>query len=731
MTLALPRRFAPKSMPAFVGTRRVLRNPPPAEFNPLLSVVTETSTTPTTARIRLGRQRTGIRIWAGEQAVSETHFFVYVSRNGGAPKKLKLYRWSGRILTGAPGDEFAFGTADGRTLIMSVMNPPTTLETSFPVTGTANADQAGPPFWSPPAAHVILASPDSAFKLVDDGTSKIVFIKERDPASGQWSPTRFVRTQAGRDTAVRCTYREIALATYTGSTLSIAAADGPKVAMIGGTKTVMHNPFMLTATGTTRNVTDVATFKAAMAAAVAGDEIVLAAGTYALDIPVIDSTFAANDATARVGMEGILIRGATGVAADVTITGNGIGTNGNWEVHGGTGLYSCMKDLTYSVAGVTGIQMLLRSGKWALENVPRIGNLSETTKDLFAFDCSGWALELYDFWGSAQSAGGDVLNGNGDLGGGTNYLSSRVIFVGMNATIPGAVFQDQCLTTHGALAVEAYGGVYSDANLNAIAPDDLSISPIYAFFVTGEKRTRAAGMICHAFGCTWDDSNNYSSVGNAFFNYMLPTGLASTATILRNCTGTIEHNYLVSASGTGRAFFDSNNTGINTGVACNIMVNFNEGVRWNNSSGAGGTSKSFNNTLIRPGTGGIAIGADDLNMLMEIKGNATKGWGTGLSCSAASMAHLTTDFNVIDPTVNGNFVKGANDIITADAQLDAFFFPTAGGNCDGNDDPTRIDYIGDSDPWGYVRVYKSGRVSRGARDIPAIYAGADLHPDLF
>jgi hypothetical protein len=98
---------------------------------------------------------------------------------------------------------------------------------------------------------------------------------------------------------------------------------------------------------------------------------------------------------------------------------------------------------------------------------------------------------------------------------------------------------------------------------------------------------------------------------------------------------------------------------------------------------------------------------------------------------AAAEAAVIGDYNTIDPNVSANYSVGAHDTTGADAALDSDDFPTASGNCDGNGDPSLVDWVGDRDPFGLTLIYKSSAISRGARTIPAIYAGAVIQPDLW
>ncbi len=116
----------------------------------LQTVITQASTTPSLVKITLGNAQNGVRVFSGDQSVSEDSFYLYVSRNGGAVSKVKMFRWMGRILVGSQGDIFAFGTSDGRSLTMAPVTVPT---------GTLNTRSS--PF-APFRLRLFPASPSSA-----------------------------------------------------------------------------------------------------------------------------------------------------------------------------------------------------------------------------------------------------------------------------------------------------------------------------------------------------------------------------------------------------------------------------------------------------------------------------------------------------------------------------------------------------------------------------------------
>jgi hypothetical protein len=166
----------------------------------------------------------------------------------------------------------------------------------------------------------------------------------------------------------------------------------------------------------------------------------------------------------------------------------------------------------------------------------------------------------------------------------------------------------------------------------------------------------------------------------------------------------------------------------------NIVTNCTHGI--DSFSQVGVSTNQFTNNVIgNTFIGCTTPGALDLqqtNGFIIMKNNACKANTTSINITPATMALVTTDYNVLDPTVDADFVAGAHDTTGSDAGLTSnTLFPTSSGNCDGNGDTSVSDYSGDSDPFGLVLIYKPTRVSRGARDIAAVYSGAVLYPDLW
>lgn len=687
--------------------------------HPIQTVVTDASTTPTTNQTIVAAGWNGVRVWTSSQPLTEPYFYLYSSRNGGTPDRIQVYRDSGRIISATSGDILSFGTADNlsnvtsRTLYVTPMYAPTTTESAAGVTGTANCDDGVPPLWSPSGWHVALPANARCFQINFNGAFRKVFITESIDGK-TWTPARFVETELARNTVIRTSYRFIALATVGGSTLSITAPPGT---LIGGTSHRMSLPFTAI-TGTSYSVSNLTSFLAAVALAVKGDEIVMSSGTYQQVTPLVTTNFTANIAAGNKGSEGILIRSASGNHDDVIISGT-LTNSGTWSINNTTGTgYAGIKDISFDYSTTASV-LSTYGGKWLFQNVRILGpntngadlwELGITTTDTITSDA------LYCICTNSYS---DCINGAG----GTGNAGSRVRFFECTGAVAGTNANDQIATTHGGLAFEMYGCNWSDAKLNTVAPDAIT-SPMYLLYCDLGYGTRADGIqnasLIH--GCNITCTNG-DGIGSSYTTQSIFTGVgfAASSTLFRNQTG--HYGNLVTCP-VGRAFFDSIDNREHRG---NIVIRGGEAFRTSNST-SNSIVAMIGNTCI---SNGIALSFGDVNITQWVTNNACRVSGTSINCTAGEDARMQKSSGVYDPTVSVNYTPVASDITGVDAALDASFFPTAAGNCDGNGDTNAVNFAGSSDFAGFPRVYLRTRISRGARELPAVYTGAVLLPDLW
>jgi len=686
---------------------------------PITTVVTDTGTAPTTTNLTLTGSQNAVRIWSGEQPLAEPYFDLYVSTNGGSAFAVRMYRWQGRIINAAQGAAVGLATANGRSLQVSAMTVPGTLETPAGVTNYAMLDRAGPPLWAPDSSHVVLPAENGAFRLVADNTDRTIFISEFD--GYVWSPPRWI-TITNYDTTVRATYRRVALASYDGVPMKVVAPAGSQV---GGISRRME---LGVPSGFRKfNCSTVAQFETAITNVTAGDAIVLADGTYALTINITNDCFVSNGSPC-----GIIIRSASGNRDAVVISGSATNT-GDWSIQGNSATNNAalwFKDVTFDLTNRFG--SLLFNGGFI-----RFNNVRVTGPTLTPFRASVFlTTAYYDI--DAQFVDCQIDNGSDDLfsatGTGTNRPNSKIQFVNSSAYRPGNDAAAQCFTTHLGQRVESYGGYFHDANANVWANGDQG-AITYGFWPridNGLGTNSGVGYGVSVFGGWFgpDDSTTCAPPTNG---YWLFTRMARQVQLASSASPgvLVAHNRLTKAPGaSGNYAFNMTKSASTTGWT--VLGNIAHGLAAAGFFNSGTEGTLTNQTQIINNTFDTCVSGFDLRASyahLGLTNNATKGGNGVANLAAAYMPYVHPDYNTLDPTIDGDYSAGANDIVNADAGLDGNWFPTAGGNCDTNG--VSLGYVGDSDPFGFVLIYGETLVPRGARSRQAILPGARLSPDFW
>lgn len=678
------------------------------------TVTTQTGTS-ATENISLGSGYDSVRVWTGETPVTEPWFFLYVTRSG-VTTKIKMNRFEARLIS-VPGKTVGFATADGRSLKIAPDVSPTSLGTSFPVSGTANCDAGGPPIWSPSAAHITLASGQFQYELVGSGTERIVFVSEYDGAT--WSPARWLRLPASGSVRMHATFSRIALANYDGATVSV---NGPTGTVIGGTS-ASSSLTMPSVTGTTHSVTDVASLKTAIAAAVAGDEIVLAAGTYNLDVNITAASFTSNNGVGgRVGMEGITIRGAT---SDRTLYVIGVsGGAGDWNILGQDIVrLSGFRDLTFSF-GSTSANFAVSGGKWSFQNCAFTGS---TGTNFSAFATNG-TTQVDVLKCNSSNSGADCFdyyNANS---------SSYCRLINCTGSVSGNVANGQVITAHNAAThLLVYGGEFADSHTNVVASDGSArISLFFSKVDTGAVRGNGNIQGANAFAC-WNarptGQNNWANSGMAN-QFVLASRIRNLFTETTSSFDlAIEGNLCKSESGVNPPVgYYPNNVVSTVRYERNVLDGYTSvALRFN--FGTTGSMAARSNTVVNSA---VACDISTSTSTKTIVGNVSRSSGTrGITSTAGGMATTTVNYNIWDKTPSASYVAGANDITGVDADLDANYLPSAAGNCDGTGNPAAIDWVGGTDYVGFLLEISDVVRDRGARCRPRIISGAIMVPDIW
>lgn len=703
----------------------------PDPYSSIQTIVTEASTTPSATKMTLNSNQNAIQIWSGEQAVAEESFYIYVAVNGGAVKKIRAYRWQGIIVNATYKATIAIGTSDGRTLKAAAMRAPSTLETISGVTGTAFADEGVAGFWTPTSPHVLLLSENSNFKISSNGAERTVFMSEYDGSA--WSPVTFVVVPASTDIKVRCTYKKIALATLDASTVGITAPTG---ATIGGSSSSMT--LGISKTGATYNVTanDEADLRAKLALAVAGDEVVIPSGTYTMTANITQASFTANVSAGNVGGEGVIIRSATGVAADVTIAPNN-STTGFSFVQSNATLYTYLKGITVDVTGVAA-GAFFQGGKWKVEDCRFTGISTTVTAPACAMDSSVSVIDFQALRVQVDNCVEDGFDGNGNGSDSAGRGSTIKLYKCTGFASGTTNDNQQVVTTHNGQRLEVYGGNFYDARAAVFANDSNAASVSHLFFTTISDG--ASGRHGAASDITGFFVNSDSSLADSFLpdpgGYLIGCnvtrdGYTSGITAIRFAAATdAPANIPIVANritiNTGRCIFPS--VGGGTYMFNILQSTSGEAIRLNNYVATGSTANSnfYNNTL--KGSA-IALSYGDVNLPSVLRNNAcTTNTNSIAGVTAPIDATIDGNYNVLDPAVDVDYTPGANDTTGVDAALDSNDFPTDAGNCDSNGDSSLYDWVGGIDIWGFPAIYKVGVLSKGARQIAEIVSGADLFP---
>jgi hypothetical protein len=656
-----------------------------------------------------------VRFFAPYDYTNPAYYDLLVSLDGGTTVEThRCYVYQGRYIILPSGSNVTVG-CDGRILTGHFVKLALDSVPSIganPVTASIDINVAGVPLWSPSASHIQFSpTSERIFSIAGDTVERTVFISEYDGA--MWTPPRFVILQPGRSTTVICSYRNVALACYDTLTVAVTAPTGATLTSDTAGMSLPSVPF----TGVSRVCNNTTEFLSACAAALAGDEIVLNAGTYTLGSILTVSAFTANNAAGRLGMEGITLRGATGNKADVVIVGilNFINENASTQL-------AAIKDLTINstdlAVGTSAGSLHFRCGKWSVTNI-RVTGIVTTSTALVALTATGTRNLIVRFLDCEVDNGAeDLIDGNGANSG---NIIEIIRCVGKR---PANVASSQCITMHFGMHADIWGGLYTDSTAAHIDHDQHT-SWCNAWFVTvtqGIGTGVAQILKTNAFGCTAALAPGVNIAGYkswSVFNRL------SGGNVYRESIPNvwIAHNFLKPLTGIGiRAFFNSVG---GKKITYNIFENYNEAVLLGfYVSGATEVTEVVGNT-VKSGNPAIFFQTGSLPGLL--KNNAAAGNAVSLRIDGAGW--VTGSHNTFDPTVSANYPAGTNDVLNADAELDSFLFPVPGGNCDGTG-TNHLNMLGLSDPWGYPLIYGLNRLSKGAREIPAIYANSRIYPDF-
>ena len=673
---------------------------------PVASLVTQTSQTPTDTGITLNGVQNAIRIFSEPTDFRTTTPWTdyWIKINSEPVKQLRLYYWQSRYIVAPTGATIGIGTTNGATIKYHAVNLNLDAVPALPgstTTATANCDKSCPPYWIPTAAHITFPPTTPAetrvFSVETSATHQPFFVSEYDGTS--WTPPRFYKQDPNKATVIQCSYTQVALATYDGRTISITAPTGTT---IGGSSALIS--ITLPTPTQTYNVSTVGDLETRLLAAVSGDRIVLADGTYSLT-QAIDERWA-----------GVQLISQSNNPDACIITGNTFTIRGALPAPADT-TPNYIRGIRFTVDD----GILLEDATFRVDNCKFENTVSG---DCFNYSSPNAGNSLLVVNSDASNAEADCWNFDGES---LSAITDRdVHLVCCTGETAGNNNNSQILTTHTGLPISVFGCVFSNAQFNISANDGTDGATTYSFFSNFTRGARQGGVIhTSLFGCYCDHGTGPGdNQENSYFSYRKasPVGVGGTG-IARNFTGKILSSYLEIDTGVGRVVF--NNSVGGGEVRASIMDNAGEAILLDFISG-GPHSPAFeciNNTFIN-NTEAIQ---QNTELPLNLVNSAAKDNGSSIVTTSGGFAEITGSSNTLDANVDADYTGLTGDTLAVDAALDSALRPTASGNCDENGTVPNTQILGLSDPFGLVLVQDVATIPRGAR--ARLVNNADIYPD--
>lgn len=693
------------------------------------------------------------------------HSYGYVSlvvRINSTDTALITVRESFHVIPCAAGDivsfasqkkigENAAATDQSITLSVCPMLKPASLVTPSVVSGTANCDKSGSPVWVPSGtAHVIQTAEGLTFKFVAASGRREFFMREID-GNGALTPVRHIHVPDNTAVTVLMRHRQAYLANYAGATASIT---GPSGCQIGGTSTAYRPSF--TAVRTV-NVTTPAELASALTTGTVaeGDDIVLAAGTYTLSNSnhYLTNTNFGGSSSSAMG-KNIRIRGATGTALDVVITGSTsriimYSTNA-WII----------ESIRFNMSGLTiqggGRGVVDYDGNGYFHNCDIIGPGAGTAANL-ALRSSTGSNVAYVTYCLVQNSIDDGINT--DQGAGSTHVCHVVAGTcdgnGNNGSAPA---NKQILTNHHGAKLCVWGTILTDATQTAnqlYVTADADTSPLYLFYcrclssdVTHADGLQFTGFVHGVFFCDFGAIKAASLLAYAVGSRLIQRTSAAGKFVQFNNLSWYP-SYLgnfIQATGA----FASSCDAIETRSGCELLGNYIESQQgsyaMNFAAANPASARSVNalgNTIKCASGGFMAVFTATANMGGALLNNI---FDAGTAQGPISVTNPGGDFFLAGnyfrrsntPTnwdarftsdawsgLTGGSNGNGNNASTSAPGLGADFIPTAGGNCD--NEGVDAGFVGAIDFYGRP-LYLGSTFHRGGAEIQEIRGGAFLFP---
>lgn len=452
----------------------------------LRAIEAQANASPTASQATVPAGRDGLVVWTGNYALHEPHHYLAVNRSG-ETKLVKANRWRMLPLRAHAGMKFGFGSLNfagapraGHVLAAAAVTLPPSLSIWNVAAQTVAADQcAHPDLWLPDVGghHVELHRETDWLYFPAHSDPRWVLLRWRDDEDALTPPAVYYIPR-GQPLKVLSPFPRVYVATPDGSTIDVVC-DGDAG---GASRAKWYDD---SAFSSTVEVNDLAGLKAALKDSTPGRRIVVAAGTYNLD----EGWTAANGYAAVAYM--------LEAAGAVTIVK---GTNACELARDGAAGTSIVKGITFGMAASTSA-WIVRSGRWWFESCTWSGTpASQNTLWLNPTTPTGPVqLTLSNCTVTDAAADSTSLTA-------ANALHAESFARQLNCTVvnAGTASNDQCVTAHGRLSWDLFGGRYSYAPAHGSG----------VCWANGSAGSPPVQPLCHAYLSTVSgrvDGRDYST----------------------------------------------------------------------------------------------------------------------------------------------------------------------------------------------------------------------------
>lgn len=653
-----------------------------------------------------------IYVWVGEFATNDVAYVLLHVNISGQTRTHALMRHGFACIPAASGKRWCWqaqrrtgstatpsGTGTMPTLRFATGRAPEDFAAVATSPQTCPVDVSAIPLWEPIEPHIVLATEHSKFTIAAETYPRVVYVAEQDQG-GAWTHPRALVIEANRAVTVQCRYQRIALAcveaVFGGGRPDSLDLRLPSGAVVTSAQHVFSVPFTVVRTVACSNATE---FKAALAGAEDGDDIVLADGSYDMSASG-DRIISTNYALAATRTIRIRSQSADRAACTVRCAWdiNLFGQTTKWVVESLTldidGLSPVGNGMIQTRGGEVWIVDCLISGEGSGANDKSISHYHTT-----------YQTRHYLVGSEVRGAKDDAVDAS-------NSGNATLTVVGCLVSGNGADVNDQLATCHGGATVELWNCRFTDAakpaNAPKIVPDSVS-SMVMRYCV------QPTGLIAHASGltiqtiraiegCVLPQCAANVSLKNGYAIRSVLTMSASSGNLLQPNAGTTDDRWTGANLLIGSRFTAANSSGANCLQIQSTAGTPHElefhGCEFRAQHSSNGSCCRFTDAS-NPPTGSvlfancrfIAAGTSNLFRLDNVSAVATLrncifGGSTSYTINAnGSNTNICTG-SIHQGAKPSNWdarFAGAQDgtVFSTTPQLESDGEPTASGNCDG------------------------------------------------